>query len=165
VGAEQPPKAARSFGFPLSDELICILHELRKLNPNGSHVFQYNGKRIDDRNTQAFQEAAKRAGVAPPLRWHDLRHTGASWAVQSGVSLQELMVLGDWRSYTMVLRYAHLAPSQAAEAAERVAQWAHSELRAATPRAQKRAKSSEKLVERKGIEPSTFALRTRRSPS
>jgi integrase len=132
-------KAARSFGFPLSDELICILRELRELNPNGSHVFQYNGKPIDDCNTQAFQEAGKRAGVAP-LRWHDLRHTGASWAVQSGVSLQELMLLGDWRSYPMVLRYAHLAPSQAAEAAERVAQWAHSDLRAATPRARKKAK-------------------------
>lgn len=30
---------------------------------------------------------------------------------------------------------------------------------------EKRLKSREKLVERKGIEPSTFALRTRRSPS
>ena len=29
-------KAARPFGFPLSEELICILHELRKVNPNGS---------------------------------------------------------------------------------------------------------------------------------
>ena len=33
-------KAARPFGFPLSDALICILRELRKLNPNGSHVFR-----------------------------------------------------------------------------------------------------------------------------
>jgi len=32
-------------------------------------------------------------------------------------------VLGDRRSYAMVLRYAHLAPSHAAEAAQRVAQW------------------------------------------
>jgi hypothetical protein len=75
-------------------------------------------------------------------------------------------VLGDWRSYAMVLRYAHLAPSHAAEAAQRVAQWAHSEIRARRPRKKKkRRKSRRKLVERKGIEPSTFALRTRRSPS
>jgi hypothetical protein len=45
----------------------------------------------------------KRAAVAP-LRWHDLRHTGASWAVQAGVTLQELMLLGDWKDYRSVLR-------------------------------------------------------------
>jgi hypothetical protein len=42
--------------------------------------------------------------------------------VQGGVTLQELMVLGDWKSYSMVLRYAHLAPSNAASAAQKVAQ-------------------------------------------
>ena len=117
-------KAARTFGLPLSSEAVRVLKELRALNPEGSLVFQWNGRPIDDCNTKAFQDAVKRAGVGP-LTWHQLRHTGASWAVQSGVSLQELMVLGDWRSYASVLRYAHLAPSHAAEAAERVARWAH----------------------------------------
>src|SRR5205807_8648408 len=87
---------------------------------------------------------ASRAGVGA-LRGHDLRHTGASWAVQSGVTLQELMVLGDWRSYPMVLRYAHLAPSHAAEAAERVAQWAHSEIRARRRGKGKRAKKQPRI--------------------
>jgi integrase len=40
----------------------------------------------------------------------DLRHTWASWHVMSGTSLQELIELGGWKSYEMVLRYAHLAP-------------------------------------------------------
>jgi integrase len=66
----------------------------------------------------------ERAGLSG-VRWHDLRHTGASWAVQSGVTLPELMVLGDWKSYRMVLRYAFLAPSNAVEAAKKVAQMAH----------------------------------------
>jgi len=61
----------------------------------------------------------KAAGLEP-LRWHDLRHTFASWAVQSGVTLHELMLLGGWSSYSMVLRYAHLAPDHLAQAAERV---------------------------------------------
>jgi len=137
-------KAGRPFGFPLSEELVRILGELRKLHPQGQYVFQYNGKPIDDCNTKAFQEAAKRAGIAP-LRWHDLRHTGASWAVQSGVTLQELMVLGDWRSYSMVLRYAHLAPSHTAGAAERVAQWAHTEIRASAALEHKKAEIPRKI--------------------
>lgn len=116
-------KAARTFGLPLSSEAVRTFKKLRKDNPSG-HVFQWNDEPIDDCNTKAFQDAVKRAGVGP-LRWHDLRHTGASWAVQSGVTLQELMLLGDWKDYRSVLRYAHLAPSQAASAAEKVAQWAH----------------------------------------
>jgi integrase len=115
-------KAKRTFGLPLSPEAVRVLKELRKLNPDGQHVFQWMGKPIDDCNTLAFQKAVEAAGVEP-LRWHDLRHTGASWAVQSGVTLQELMILMDVKSYAIVLRYAHLAPSQAASAADRVAHW------------------------------------------
>jgi integrase len=66
----------------------------------------------------------RKAGLEP-LRWHDLRHTGASWAIQNGASLQDVMLLGDWLDYRSVLRYAHLAPFQAAQAADLVAQWAH----------------------------------------
>lgn len=118
-------KAGRTFGFPLTDELVRILRAMRWLSPpDSAHVFTWNGKPIGDFNTEAFQKAVTRAGVGP-LRWHDLRHTGASWAVQSGVTLPELMVLGDWKDYRSVLRYAHLAPSHAAAAAEKVAQWAH----------------------------------------
>jgi integrase len=128
-------KAGRTFVVPLSPEAVRVLRELRKLNPEGQWVFQWMGKPIDDCNTLAFQKAVTEAGL-DPLRWHDLRHTGASWAVQSGVTLQELMVLMDVKSYAIVLRYAHLAPSQAASAADRVAHWvAQSKKRAKRKRA------------------------------
>lgn len=118
-------KGGKTFGLPLSSESIRVLRALRWLSPPSSpYVFTWRGKPIDDCNTLAFQEAVERAGVGP-FCWHDLRHTGASWAVQSGVTLPELMVLGDWRDYRSVLRYAHLAPSNAAQAAERVAQMGH----------------------------------------
>jgi integrase len=112
-------KAGKTFSFPLSEEAVKVLKEARRLHPSGDHVFQYDGRPIDNFHRGAFQKAARRAGI-PGLRWHDLRHTGASWAVQGGVTLPELMVLGDWKSYRMVLRYAHLAPSNAASAASAV---------------------------------------------
>lgn len=133
-------KAGRTFSFPLTDELIRILRALRMISgPRSKYVFTWNGKPIDDFNTRSFQEAVTRAGVGP-FRWHDWRHTGASWAVQSGVTLQELMLLGDWRDYRSVLRYSHLAPSQAASAAEKVAQWvAHGKTAQTGSDARKRA--------------------------
>jgi integrase len=124
-GAHQ--KAARTFGFPLNSEAVRVLRALWTLSPPSSpYIFTWNGKPIDDCNTRSFQEGVKRAGLEP-LRWHDLRHTGASWAVQSGVTLPELMILGDWKDYRSVLRYAHFAPTSGIAAAEKMAQFALSE--------------------------------------
>ncbi len=120
-------KAARTFGLPLSSEALRVLRAARMAGPPASpFVFTWAGRPVDDFNGTAFQKGVKRAKL-DPLRWHDLRHTGASWAVQSGVTLPELMVLGDWKDYRSVLVYAHLAPSHAAAAAEKVAQWSHAQ--------------------------------------
>jgi integrase len=53
----------------------------------------------------AWERSLRRAGIEA-FRFHDLRHTWASWHVMSGTSLQELMELGGWKSFEMVLRYA-----------------------------------------------------------
>lgn len=109
-------KTGQSFGIPLTPEAVQVL---KRLPRNGDYVFQWHGERIDDCNTLAFQKAVKAAKVGP-CRWHDLRHSWASWAVQSGVTLQQLMLLGGWRSFSMVLRYAHLAPDHLAAAAGKI---------------------------------------------
>ena len=44
------------------------------------------------------------------FRWHDLRHTWASWLVQAGVPLAALQEMGGWENVGMVQKYAHLAP-------------------------------------------------------
>lgn len=116
-------KANRTFGVALSSEAIRVLRAIRWLSPPSSpYIFTWRGERIDDCNTAAFQKALELAGIEG-ANWHTLRHTGASWAVQSGVSLAEVMMLGDWKDYRSVLRYAHLAPSQATNAAEKLAEW------------------------------------------
>ena len=66
-----------------------------------------------------WKAATKRAGV-PWLRFHDLRHTWASWHAMAGTPLSVLQELGGWHSPQMVQRYAHLSPEHLAAAAERV---------------------------------------------
>jgi integrase len=89
------------------------------MGKHNEYVFTYQGKRIIQCSTKAWRAALKRAGIKN-FRWHDLRHTWASWHVQSGTSLQELQVLGGWSSFDMVLRYAHLSSDHLRSAAERV---------------------------------------------
>jgi hypothetical protein len=43
------------------------------------------------------------------FRWHDLRHTWASWLRQNDVPTWVLQELGGWKSETMVRRYAHMS--------------------------------------------------------
>jgi len=84
------------------------------------YVFSYGGEGIKGVDSETWKRACKKAEIED-FRWHDLRHTWASWHVQAGTSLQTLMELGSWRSYRMVLRYAHLASDHLHAAAANVA--------------------------------------------
>ncbi len=89
------------------------------LEQRGKHetrVFTYAGKPFDNANDLGFKEALKRAGIEN-FRFHDLRHTWASWMIQEGVAEGQLQELGGWKDRDMMRRYAHLAPTQLAEAA------------------------------------------------
>ncbi len=68
---------------------------------------------------RAWRKALQRAGI-DQFRWHDLRHTWASWHVQSGTPLHVLQELGGWSDFAMVRKYAHLAPEHLAEHAARI---------------------------------------------
>ncbi|GAC1667903.1 MAG: hypothetical protein NVS9B2_10120 [Steroidobacteraceae bacterium] len=92
-------------GIPLNADAVAALESTR-----GQHSrwgFTFSGKRNHQSST-AWGLAKQRAGIED-FRLHDLRHTLSSWHVQSGTSLPELMELGGWKSYEMVLRYTHLA--------------------------------------------------------
>ena len=103
-------------GVPLNRDAILALRSVQ-----GQHTrwcFTYRGKRMGAIGS-AWMRSLKRAGIER-FRFHDLRHTWASWHVMKGTSLQELMELGGWKSYEMVLRYAHLAPEHLSDAAARI---------------------------------------------
>ena len=54
------------------------------------------------------------------FRFHDLRHTWASWLVQAGVPVSVLQEMGGWESIEMVRRYAHLAPNPLSEHSRKI---------------------------------------------
>jgi integrase len=101
-------KTNRDQRFPLSTQVVKLLS---KLPHRTGRVFLYDGKPITGKlGARAFRKARTRAGL-DGLRWHDLRHTFASWVAQSGASDRVLQALGGWTSPKMVARYAHLKPS------------------------------------------------------
>lgn len=55
---------------------------------------------------EAFEAALKRAGIQN-FRFHDLRHTAASYIAMSGATQGELQALFGWKSPQMTKRYAH----------------------------------------------------------
>ena len=111
-------KAGRAIGVPLNKDALDVLR--RRIGRQGDYVFTYKGHPVKQCSTVAWKRALERAGIERTFRWHDLRHTWASWHVQSGTPLQELMELGGWASYEMVLRYAHLAADHLRCAAHRI---------------------------------------------
>jgi integrase len=103
-------------GLPLNRDAVLSLRSVQ--SQNDRWCFTYKGKRMLKVGS-AWKRALKRAGIEQ-FRFHDLRHTWASWHVMNGTTLQELMELGGWKSFEMVLRYAHLAPEHLSKAAARI---------------------------------------------
>ena len=68
---------------------------------------------------RAFREACAAARIEN-FRFHDLRHTCASYLAQNGASLLEVADVLGHRQLAVVKRYAHLSIDSKAKLAERV---------------------------------------------
>lgn len=115
-------KAEKGLPIPLNADAIEVL--LCQTGQHSDFVFTYKGRPIKQCNTKAWRNALSRAEITN-FRWHDLRHTWASWHVQSGTSLQELQQLGGWANFETVLRYAHLSSHHLQKAANRIVEVEH----------------------------------------
>ncbi|MDP7537745.1 MAG: site-specific integrase, partial [Methylococcales bacterium] len=115
-------KARKAIGIPLNEDALAVIRQ--NIGNHNSYVFTRNGKPVKKAGSTAWKKALKDAGIEN-FRWHDLRHTWASWHVQNGTPLNILQELGGWSSYEMVLRYAHLAPEHLAEYAANISSNGH----------------------------------------
>ena len=116
----RPPKRGNSrkaIAVPLSAAAVVVLRD--QIGKHPTYVFSFRGKPVRQANTKAWRLALVRAGIAE-FRWHDLRHTWASWHVQAGTPLHVLQELGGWECVEMVRKYAHLSTVHLADYVDRV---------------------------------------------
>jgi integrase len=110
-------KARKAIGVPLSAAAVVVLRE--QIGKHPEFVFSFRGKPVRCPNNTAWRSGLERAGIVN-FRWHDLRHTWASWHSQAGTPMHVLQELGGWRSQEMVQRYAHLSSDHLAEFVDRM---------------------------------------------
>lgn len=103
---------------PLNSEAMQVVKE--QLGKHPEWVFTFRGRPVEfQTSTKAWRKALERAGIEN-FRWHDLRHTWASWHAQGGTPMHVLQKLGGWATAAMVQRYAHLGMDDLKRYAEQV---------------------------------------------
>jgi len=83
-------KTKKAIPVPLNKQAISVIQSQK--GKNTVFVFTYQGRPVSRCNNHAWRKALQRANI-DDFRWHDLRHTWASWHVQKGTALHELQQL------------------------------------------------------------------------
>jgi len=113
-------KNGKPLSVPLNDTAYeVLLKRQRAKSRHADWVFAYGGKPVCRSNTRAFRNALKRAGIEN-FRWHDLRHTWASWHIQRGTHTAAVREMGGWSDDRMVQRYAHLSTEHLRKVADNI---------------------------------------------
>ena len=110
-------KARKAIGVALNSEAIAVLR--KQIGQHDLYVFTYKGNPVTQVNTKSWRNAVKNARVGD-FRWHDLRHTWASWHAQAGTPMHVLQQMGGWSCAEMVQRYAHLSAEHLVPHAEKI---------------------------------------------
>ena len=101
-------KNNESISIPLTQEATETLKGLQKVKQIEDFIFHDRGKKIYPVKLQrAFRKACKLAGIRD-FRFHDLRHTFASYLRQGGVDLHTISKLLGHKDTRMTQRYSHL---------------------------------------------------------
>jgi integrase len=96
--------------IPLNNTVLATLKGLIR-NTENDRVF-WNVPKFW---RKAFHGALRRSKIQD-FKFHDLRHTFASWLVQAGVPLKTVQEILGHATLNMTMRYAHLAPDNRVDA-------------------------------------------------
>ena len=106
--------------LPLSADAINVLMQQRRKTGNSEWVFPSptGGPMSPDSVLHMLHRVLKRAGL-PKVRFHDLRHTFATLALQNGVDIKTVSgMLGHFSAGFTLDTYAHVTTSAKREAAK-----------------------------------------------
>lgn len=95
----------------LSDSALVLL-----ANQPGGRV----GKVFSETNRRRFWAGACEVAGLEDFRWHDLRHTYATWLRQEGAPIETVQKLLRHRDISTTMRYAHVDRSEMQEAVQRL---------------------------------------------
>lgn len=110
--------------LPLSREVVAILQERNKVRnlkddrlfpPKAGSKSPFLDLRapfaaaIEVAKLGKYEGEGKERKFIPNFRWHDLRHTAASYMMMNGISPLEIAKILGHRTMAMVARYSHLA--------------------------------------------------------
>ena len=119
--AEAPLKTKNAYRtLPLSADAIDVLMQQRRKTSNSEWVFPSptGGPISPDSVLHMLHRVLKRAGL-PKVRFHDLRHTFATLALQNGVDIKTVSgMLGHFSAGFTLDTYAHVTTSAKREAAK-----------------------------------------------
>lgn len=108
---------------PLVDEALAVIKLMAKVKHKPSDLlFPGAHKPEQPADVRKFFEIARDAAEIKNLRWHDLRHTCASYAVMSGASLVEVAELLGHKDLQTTRRYSHLSQKHTRSVVERMAE-------------------------------------------
>ena len=96
----------------LNDMAMMVLESVHVKNAQLARVFpDWDGPKVSD----AFERARAKVKLAD-FRFHDLRHTCASWMRMSGADIHVVAQLLGHKDLRMTARYSHLSPDFMAQA-------------------------------------------------
>lgn len=108
---DEHAKSGKQRHIPINASLLDVLSAWRPLaHPESPYVFAGDSGAPIQCMKKSFAAVLKAARI-DGFRWHDLRHTFASWLVQAGVDLYVVKELLGHATLEMTQRYAHLAPN------------------------------------------------------
>jgi integrase len=109
-------KSNQTRHVPLNREAMAVLENWKKQigRSEGLVFFNDDGNAFGD--APSSWDRVRASAKLVDFRWHDLRHTFASWLVMAEVDLNTVRELLGHSDIKVTLRYAHLAPEHKAKA-------------------------------------------------
>lgn len=105
---------------PLTGMASEVLFEMNKVRRIDTELVFARKDGLAPMELKKHWEGAVKASKLQDFRFHDLRHTAATYLLESGATLPELSSILGHRTIQMVKRYAHLADNHAVEVVERM---------------------------------------------